>query len=966
MSAVRGKLLFRSFWNFLFGRPLRLALALIIIIALAGFPRQVSTAQAGWQWYKTDTHIHSSVSADAYPDLGILSNNAKAAGYNAIFATDHNLASDFPANGVANQVPFEDSYLHLFTGTYGTLNSTANELVSIPVNTGSKSLHLASTSTGSAETYTWAVRGPNFRSGDIILKVSIYPTRIDAGSGVYVSASIGGDPRVTTSPAPPGPVGYTTQAGVISPGKSTMLVWQLGSARTASNDPNARVLTYSLGSYTLNAWNHYTINISNYLSDIPVADRPLDYNGLTYLKMAAASNNGTVDAYFDSYLVSASAPQAPAQEFIYRNSLVHNFDTSTFKIFPSLEMGVSRHANRFDFGITDVSQFVSYLDGVDGILATQQGGYPAQLNHPASPGGVTAQEAIDNQGYGADFMEVPRHQEWIDIWDTILNQGVQILGTGSTDKHTASYSSASDSTNIYAPALDFDLLIRSLFEGRAFMASGFTGNAIFNLDSASQEPYPARYPVYVPDTLGTVNVHLVIPSGASNGYKVYWIQNGVVIATDSVTGASYDAVKSISLAGATTYVRAELRSSSGAVRALTQPIFFRDIPNLPADKRYNVDGVITADGHGYTRIITKGITSSTWNAANQTLSLTLENATGSLVRALMHTNSGPQQILINSVVISPANSLNTFEAATGSIWYFDNAATLLYLKVKHTSGTANLVVNFSAVPATTITPTVTPTRTPTPTKTSTPTSTATPTKTPMGGHDLDTTGVFRPSNGLLYLKNSNSSGFADVSINYGLAGDYPVVGDWDGDGDATIGVYRNGNFLLRNSNTLGFADLVFAFGAPGDQPIAGDWNGDGIDTIGVYRPSTGQFLLRNSNTAGAPEKSFYLGNVGDVGIAGDWNGDGIDTTGIFRPSNGVIFLKNANSSGFAEIALNYGLAGDKPVTGDWNNDGMDTIGIYRNGTFYLRNSNTIGVADLVFSLGINGDMPIAGNWDGLP
>src|SRR6185503_12116121 len=194
-----------------------------------------------------------------------------------------------------------------------------------------------------------------------------------------------------------------------------------------------------------------------------------------------------------------------------------------------------KHANRFNFDITDPSQFVSYPDGVDGILATQQGGYPAQLNHPDSPGGVTLQEAVDNQAYGADFMEVPRHQEWINIWDTILNQGFQILGSGSTDKHTASYSSSSDSTNIYAPALEFDALIRSLFEGRTFMASGFAGSANLNLDSASQDPYPARYPVYVPDTLSAVNVHLVIPSGASNGYKVNWIRNGTIIATDSVT-----------------------------------------------------------------------------------------------------------------------------------------------------------------------------------------------------------------------------------------------------------------------------------------------------------------------------------------------------------------------------------------------------------------------------------------------
>jgi hypothetical protein len=225
-------------------------------------------------------------------------------------------------------------------------------------------------------------------------------------------------------------------------------------------------------------------------------------------------------------------------------------------------------------------------------------------------------------------------------------------------------------------------------------------------------------------------------------------------------------------------------------------------------------------------------------------------------------------------------------------------------------------------------------------------------------------GVFRPSNGALYLKKPNTIGFADIVINYGLAGDYPVTGDWDGNGTDTIGVYRNGTFLLRNSNTVGFADINFAFGAAGDQPVAGDWNGDGIDTIGVYRPSTGAFYLRNSNSAGAPDITFYLGNVGDVGIAGDWNGDGTDTTGVFRPSNGIIFLKNTNTSGFADIALNYGLAGDKPVVGDWDNNGTTTIGVYRNARFYLRNSNTIGFADIVLDLGIPGDMPIAGDWDG--
>jgi calcineurin-like phosphoesterase family protein len=282
------------------------------------------------------------------------------------------------------------------------------------------------------------------------------------------------------------------------------------------------------------------------------------------------------------------------------------------------------------------------------------------------------------------------------------------------------------------------------------------------------------------------------------------------------------------------------------------------------------------------------------------------------------------------------------------------------------SGTGMCHGNGLATNTPTATVTSKRTKTPTPTRTLTPTSTKTPTPTkiPFASKDRDTVGVFRPSNGVIFLMNKNATGFADVALNYGLPGDYPVVGDWDGNGTATVGIYRNGTFYLRNSNTNGFADLVFAFGLPGDQPIAGDWNGDGKDTIGVYR--NGTFYLRNSNSAGDPQLSFSLGNPGDVGIAGDWNGDGKDTTGVFRPSNGLIYLKDQNSTGFADIALNYGLPGDQPVMGDWNNDGKDTIGVYRDGVFYLRNSNSNGFADLAFGLGNPGDMPIAGNWDAIP
>jgi hypothetical protein len=55
-----------------------------------------------------------------------------------------------------------------------------------------------------------------------------------------------------------------------------------------------------------------------------------------------------------------------------------------------------------------------------------------------------------------------------------------------------------------------------------------------------------------------------------------------------------------------------------------------------------------------------------------------------------------------------------------------------------------------------------------------------------------------------------------------------VVGDWDGNGTTTIGLYRpsTNTYYLRNSNSYGAPDITIAsWGAPGDIPVVGDWNG---------------------------------------------------------------------------------------------------------------------------------------------
>src|SRR5215213_4674663 len=177
---------------------IRRCLFLILLISLTIAPFQLTAqAQAGWQWYQVDPHVHSSVSADAFVDVGIHSQLAIESGYDAIFLTDHNGGSSFQINNMtANYMAFEDAYTRWDLGTYGSQSATSNNLVSTPVKTGTQSLHMRSSSSEIGETYTWTKRGPNLRSGNILLNVSIYPTRIDPGSGLYVSVSIGGDPTV--------------------------------------------------------------------------------------------------------------------------------------------------------------------------------------------------------------------------------------------------------------------------------------------------------------------------------------------------------------------------------------------------------------------------------------------------------------------------------------------------------------------------------------------------------------------------------------------------------------------------------------------------------------------------------------------------------------------------------------------------------------------------------------------------
>ncbi len=174
-----------------------------------------------------------------------------------------------------------------------------------------------------------------------------------------------------------------------------------------------------------------------------------------------------------------------------------------------------------------------------------------------------------------------------------------------------------------------------------------------------------------------------------------------------------------------------------------------------------------------------------------------------------------------------------------------------------------------------------------------------------------------------------------ASFYYGNPGDEPFFGDWDCDGEATPGLYRrsDGYVYLRNANTAGTAHVSFYFGDPGDFPLAGDFDGDGCDTVSIFRPGESRVYVTNrlaegDRGLGAADYSFPFGDPGDVAFAGDFDGDGVDTVAGFRPGSNLVFLAADPYGTSIDEPFHFGDHGDRPLAAP-TLAGRDTVALYR-------------------------------------
>jgi hypothetical protein len=231
-------------------------------------------------------------------------------------------------------------------------------------------------------------------------------------------------------------------------------------------------------------------------------------------------------------------------------------------------------------------------------------------------------------------------------------------------------------------------------------------------------------------------------------------------------------------------------------------------------------------------------------------------------------------------------------------------------------------------------------------------------------------------------------------MQWGLAGDIPVTGDFDGSGKSEIAVWRpsEGNWYVvsgRDGSTF-----TQQWGLQGDIPYAADFDGDTTTDFAVWRPSDQHLYVRPSSGAAEyslqappPDKlvdstKFEVGPPGVQGSLGkgvfvlqlgDFDHDGKPDFALFDEglnSNATdlnagnwYIIGSANPT--SPITQHWGNQGDLPVAGDYDGDGQTDYAIWRpsTGTWWVIPSAN-PTQGYFRQWGLPNDIPQVGDFDG--
>ena len=220
--------------------------------------------------------------------------------------------------------------------------------------------------------------------------------------------------------------------------------------------------------------------------------------------------------------------------------------------------------------------------------------------------------------------------------------------------------------------------------------------------------------------------------------------------------------------------------------------------------------------------------------------------------------------------------------------------------------------------------------------------------------------VFRPSSGNWYV---NPASGAQTVQQWGLPGDVPLTGDFDGDGIPDYAVFRPSTAIwyIIPSSAPGTV-IQKEWGLSNDIPVPGDYDGDGKTDFAVWRPVTGTWYVIPSSNPGT-YFTLQWGLNGDKPVVADFDGDGKADYAVWRPANGTWYIIPSGNL-YTTMTQQWGLNGDEPVPGDYDGDKKADFAVYRpsNGTWYVI-PTTAPTTNIVQQWGLSGDVPVPRDYD---
>ena len=148
----------------------------------------------------------------------------------------------------------------------------------------------------------------------------------------------------------------------------------------------------------------------------------------------------------------------------------------------------------------------------------------------------------------------------------------------------------------------------------------------------------------------------------------------------------------------------------------------------------------------------------------------------------------------------------------------------------------------------------------------------------------------------------------------------PALGDYDNDGHSDIAVLVRDRSQRRNATwQIWYSPFVSGFTTPDfsrrfdvDFPIPGDYDGDGRSDLAGGSFIRGRLIWTITYSSTGQTGTFAFGLTGDKVVAADYDGDGWTDPAIFRPSDGNWYIYRTSDANWD--VFQFGLATDVLIT----------------------------------------------------